>query len=134
MIVTDYDYEPHRRSPFDLGLDRMVALEGDGEFMGKAELREIAENPPNRFKTIRLEGETLPEYGATVRKDGEEIGVLTSPATSPLFGNLGLAILRIDAAVDGIRVEVEMEDGAGAIDGTVDVLAIYDPKKEKPRG
>ena len=26
MIVTDYDYEPHQRTPFDLGLDRFVSL------------------------------------------------------------------------------------------------------------
>jgi aminomethyltransferase len=132
MIVTDYDYEPHQRSPFDLGLDRVVALDGDGEFMGKQELREIAMDPPNRFKTIRLQGEELPEYGAMVTAVGEEIGVLTSPATSPLLGNLGLAILRTDAAADGNEVQVAAA-GGGTIDGTVDVLAIYDPKKEKPR-
>jgi aminomethyltransferase len=131
MIVTDYDYEPHQRSPFDLGLDRVVALDGDGEFMGKQELREIAVDPPNRFKTIRLQGDSLPEYGAAVTANGEEIGVLTSPATSPLFGNLGLAILRTDAAADGSEVQVAA--GTGTIDGTVDVLAVYDPKKEKPR-
>jgi aminomethyltransferase len=132
MIVTDYDYEPHRRSPFDLGLDRVVALDGDGEFMGKQELREIAMDPPNRLKTFRLEGEELPEYGAVVTAAGEEIGVLTSPATSPLLGNLGLAILRTEAAADGNEVQVAAA-GGGTIDGTVDVLAIYDPKKEKPR-
>ena len=66
MIVTDYDYEEHERSPFDLGLDRMVALDAAGEFMGKDELRDVAADPPNRFKTIRLEGDALPEYGAAV--------------------------------------------------------------------
>jgi aminomethyltransferase len=131
MIVTDYDYESHRRSPFDLGLDRVVALDAAGEFMGKQELREIAQDPPNRFKTIRLRGEALPEYGSAVSANGEEIGVLTSPATSPIFGNLGLAILRTDAAADG--TEVEVASPGGPISGTVDVLAIYDPNKEKPR-
>jgi glycine cleavage system aminomethyltransferase T len=63
---------------------------------------------------------------------GQEIGVLTSPATSPLLGNLGLAILRTEAAADGNEVQVAAA-GGGTIDGTVDVLAIYDPKKEKPR-
>lgn len=131
MIVTDYDYEPHQRSPFDLGLDRVVALDAEGEFMGKATLRELAADPPNRFKTVRLEGEVLPEYGATVNRDGEEIGVLTSPATSPILGPIGLAILRTDAAGDGTRVEVAAE--GGAIAGTVDVLALYDPDKRRPR-
>lgn len=132
MIVTDYDYAAHERSPFDLGLDRVVVLGGAGEFMGKEQLREVAQNPPNRFKTIRLAGESLPEYGATVLRDGEEVGVLTSPATSPRFGNIGLAILRTDVAADG--TEVEVAAGDGTIGGTIDVLAIYDPTKQRPRG
>jgi len=131
MIVTDYDYEAHQRSPFDLGLDRVVKLDGAGEFMGKEKLREIAADPPNRFKTIRLEGDALPEYGAAITKDGEEIGVLTSPAESPRYGNLGLAIIRTDMAVDGETVEVDAE--GGSIGGTIDVLAIHDPEKRRPR-
>jgi aminomethyltransferase len=131
MIVTDYDYVPHERSPYDLGLDRFVALNGSGEFMGKEILREIAQSPPNRFKTIRLDGDRLPEYGASVTRDGEEIGVLTSPATSPSLGGIGLAILRADAADDGAAVEVAAE--GAAIVGTVDVMSLLDPNKERPR-
>ncbi|MGH2679954.1 MAG: aminomethyltransferase family protein [Actinomycetota bacterium] len=131
MVVTDYDYEGHQRTPYDLGLDRLVALDAEGAFMGKTALRDVAAAPPNRFKTLRLEGETLPEYGATVRKDGEEVGVLTSPATSPTFGPIGLAILRSDVATDGTRVDVAL--GEGTTGATVDVLAILDPEKRRPR-
>ena len=131
MIVTDYDYEPHQRSPFDVGLDRVVKLDAEGECMGAEKLREVAAEPPNRFKTIRLDGDTLPGYGATVTRNGEEVGVLTSPATSPMFGPIGLAILRTDAAVDGEKVEVALGDGA--VPGVVDVLAILDPDKRRPR-
>jgi aminomethyltransferase len=131
MIVTGYDYQEHERTPFDLGMDRVVALDGPGEFMGKDELREVAKEPPNRFKTLRLQGETLPEYGATVTRDGEEVGVLTSPAESPRLGPLGLAILRADVAADGTRLEVAL--GEGTVGATVDQLALYDPKKERPR-
>ncbi|MEO8476099.1 MAG: aminomethyltransferase family protein [Actinomycetota bacterium] len=131
MIVTDYDYAPHERSPFDLGLDRVVALDADGEFMGKETLRELAADPPNRFKTIRLEGDALPDYGAVITTGGEEIGVLTSPAASPILGPIGLAILRTDAAADGTRVEVAAE--GAPIAGTVDALALYDPEKRRPR-
>jgi aminomethyltransferase len=132
MIVTDYDYEAHQRSPFDLGLDRVVALEGAGAFMGKDELRATAVDPPNRFKTIRLADGPLPAYGAAVFHEGNEVGVLTSPATSPLYGNLGLAILRTGVAADGTQVEIAAE--GGPIPGTVDVLAIHDPEKRRPRG
>ena len=131
-IVTDYDYEPHERTPFDLGLDRLVSLDAEGEFMGKERLRAVAADPPNRFVTIRLDSETLPEYGAAVTIAGEEAGVVTSPATSPMFGPLGLAILRADVAAPGTAVDVAMADGT-TVAGTVDVLAIYDPKKERPR-
>jgi aminomethyltransferase len=129
MIVTDYDYEPHQRSPYDLGLDRVVRL-GCG-CMGDEALAAVAQEPPNRFKTIRLEGDVLPDYGATVRAEGREVGVLTSPAASPLFGAIGLAILEAGHAEDGTRVEVDAD--GGPLPGVVDVLAIYDPKKEKPR-
>jgi aminomethyltransferase len=132
MVVTDYDYESHTRTPYDLSFDRLVAIDKPGEFVGKEKLREVASNPPNRFKTIRLEGSELPEYGAAVTKDGEDVGVLTSPADSPKFGPIGLAILRTDVARDGEAVEVALGDGT--VSGTVDRLAILDPEKRKPRG
>ncbi len=131
MVVTDYDYQAHERTPFDLGMDRVVALDGPGEFMGKDRLREVAFDPPNRFKTLRLEGDTLPAYGAAVTKDGQEVGVLTSPAMSPKLGNIGIAILRTDAAVDGAGLEVAIGDAS--VGATVDVLALYDPQKLRPR-
>jgi len=131
MIVTGYDYDEHERTPYDLGMDRMVALDAAGEFMGKETLREIVLDPPNRFKTIRLDAGALPKYGATVRRDGEEIGVLTSPAASPTLGPIGLAILRTDAAAEGDRVEVAVGDQT--VGGTVDVAALYDPHKQRPR-
>jgi aminomethyltransferase len=132
MIVTDYDYQEHERTPFDLGLDRFVALDAPGDFMGKERLREIAADPPNRFKTLRIEGDAIPGYGVAVTRDGEEVGVLTSSAISPKLGTLGIAILRTDVATDGTRVEVTT-DGE-AVGATVDVLAVYDPEKRRPRG
>ena len=99
--------------------------------MGKDALREVAAAPPNRFKTLRLEGQELPEYGAAVSKEGEPIGVLTSPATSPAYGPIGLAILRSDVAADGTKLDVAL--GEGTIGATVDVLAVHDPEKRRPK-
>jgi aminomethyltransferase len=131
MVVTDYDYAEHERTPYDLGMDRVVALDAPGEFMGKDRLREVAADPPNRFKTLHVDGDTLTEYGATVTKDGEQVGVLTSPAMSPRFGNIGLAVLRSDVAADGGVVDVALGDGT--VRATIDVLAIHDPQKRRPR-
>lgn len=131
LIVTDYDYEPHQRSPYDFGLDRLVALDSPAEFAGKDRLREIAADPPNRFVTLKVHGDVLPDYGAAVTADGQEVGVLTSPTDSPRFGKIGLAVVRSGFATLGTELEVAVEGGsAGA---TVDVLPIYDTNKTRPR-
>ena len=129
LIVTDYDYEAHQRTPYDFNLDRLVRLDAPG--IGKDQLREIAADPPNRFVTLRVDGDELPDYGAAVSKDGREIGVLTSPTDSPRFGKIGLAIVPTDEANVGNRVEVAV--GEGTAPATVDVLPIYDTNKERPR-
>jgi len=130
LVVTDYDYSPHERTPYDLSFDRVVAL-GKVEFLGSDALKAVAENPPRRFKTLRLEGETLPEYGAAVTRDGAPVGTLTSPALSPRFGPIALAILETEVAQDNERVEVAFE--TATMPATVAPLAIYDPEKRRPR-
>ena len=131
LIVTDYDYEAHQRSPYDFGMDRLVALDADVEFVGKERLREIAADAPNRFVTLRVQGEDLPEYGAAVTKDGEEVGVLTSPTDSPRFGKIGIAVVGRDHAAPGTALEVAVGNGTAA--ATVDVLPVYDTDKRRPR-
>lgn len=131
LIVTDYDYEAHQRTPYDFNLDRLVVLDREVEFAGKEQLRAVATEPPNRFVTLKVEGETLPEYGATVTKDGEEVGVLTSPTDSPRYGKIGLAIVNSGHATPGTSLEVAVGDATAA--ASVDVLPIYDTNKTRPR-
>jgi aminomethyltransferase len=130
LVVLEYDYHPHQITPYDLSFDAMVAL-GKVEFLGSAALASVAPSPPRRFKTLRLETQELPEYGVDVTLGGRPVGTLTSPAPSPRFGPLALAILDTAVAVDGRRVEVE--HGEGTIPATVAPLAIYDPGKLRPR-
>lgn len=131
LIVTDYDYEARQRTPYDFNFDRFVRLDAKGEFLGKDRLRTVAKNPPNRFVTLKLRTEDLPEYGAAVRKDGEEIGVLTSPTDSPRFGPIGMAVVPAGEARVGNTLEVAL--GESTIPATVDVLPIYDTEKTRPR-
>ena len=131
LIVTDYDYEAHQRTPYDFNLDRFVRLDAPGEFLGKERLRDVAAAPPNRLVTLRYEADALPEYGAAVTKGGEEIGVLTSPTETPRFGKIGIAIVPTSEAVVGNTVQVAVGDGT--VDATVDVLPIYDTNKDRPR-
>ena len=131
LVITDYDYQAHERTPYDFSFDRVVHL-GGGDFNGKAALEPIAANPPNRFKTLRVGGDVLPGYGAEVLHEGTEIGVLTSPAQSPRFGLIGLAVLDARFAGNGTEVDVALPNGtiAGA---TVDSISIFDPEKKRPR-
>ena len=131
LIVTDYDYEAHRRTPYDFNLDRVVALDRDVDFVGKERLRAVAADPPNRFVTLKFRGETLPEYGAPVTSNGEEIGVLTSPTDSPRFGKIGMAVVPSGHAIPGTALEVAIGDDTTS--ATVDVLPIYDTNKQRPR-
>ena len=130
LIVTDYDYEAHQRTPFDFNLDRFVRFDA-GEFQGRDSLAAVASKPPNRFVTLKVGGDTLPEYGAEVTRDGEEVGVLTSPTDRPAFGKIGLTVLRTDLAAPGTTVQVVAGDETA--DATVDVLPIYDTNKDRPR-
>lgn len=130
LVVLDYDYEANERTPYDLSFDKLVAL-GAVEFIGSDALKAVAADPPRRFKTLRIEGDELPDYGAEVLRDGAVVGTLTSPAVSPRFGPIGLAILEKHLASDGERVEVALEGGTAA--ATVAPLAIYDPEKRRPR-
>ena len=131
LIIYEYDYEPHERTPYDLDLDRLVRLDAGLGFAGEDALRAVAADPPHRFVTLRYESDELPEYGAAVTKDGEEVGVLTSPTDSPRFGKIGLAVIETAQAVVGNTLGVDV--GGEIVPATVDVLPIYDTEKARPR-
>jgi aminomethyltransferase len=127
LIVFEYEYEPGQRTPFDLGLDKMVSFAPGLDYAGRSVLQSLADNPPRRLKTLRLEPGDLPETGSDVTRDGAVVGTLTSPTNSPRFGNIALAIIDSPAAANDTVVSV---DGHTA---TVADLSIFDPTKAKPR-
>jgi aminomethyltransferase len=130
LIFIGYDYFQHETSPYDVGLDKLIRLDG-GDFHGKTALAAEADAPPNRFVTLVVDG-PLPEYGAAVTRAGEQVGTLTSPTESPTLGKvIGLTVLRADLAREGEKVDVAVEGGTAP--ATVAPLPIYDPGKERPR-
>ena len=131
LIVTGYDYEPHERTPYDFNLERLVRLDHGLGFAGEDALRAVAAAPPHRFVTLRYEADELPDYGAVVTRDGEEVGVLTSPADSLRFGPIGLAVIASEHASVGTTLHVAVGDAI--VPARVDVLPIYDPDKQRPR-
>jgi aminomethyltransferase len=129
LIIIAVDYDPGERSPWDLSMDRFITT--DTENVGAAALAERGANPPKRFKTLQIEGDAAPDYGAAVTRDGREVGTVTSPASSPRLGTIGLAILDADVATDGEKVEVAVGDGTAP--AVVAPLSLLDPEKRRPR-
>jgi aminomethyltransferase len=125
LVILEVDYQPGETSPWDVSLDRVIKT--GTECVGAEALAAYGANPPKRFKTLRIEGDAVPEGGASVTKDGAEVGTATSPTLSPAFGPISLAILDAGVSTEGEKVEV-----AGAV-ATVAPICIHDPDKKKPR-
>jgi aminomethyltransferase len=131
LVMVGVEFQGGDVSPYDLSLDRSVLLGSDAEFIGRPALAAVAADPPNRLKTLVVQGDTVPEYGAEVFRGEEVVGTLTSPVASPRFGVIGLAVLRTDQAVNGTVLEVPVE--GGRVKATVADASIHDPDKKKPR-
>ncbi|MGW2783959.1 glycine cleavage system aminomethyltransferase GcvT [Streptomyces populi] len=88
-------------TPFDAGLGRVVKFEKDGDFVGRAALREAAsraeQNPPRVLVGLIAEGRRVPRAGYAVVAGGEVIGEITSGAPSPTLGK-PIAMAYVDAA------------------------------------
>ena len=119
-------------NPFELGFDRLVNLDMEADFIGKAALKRIKEEGPRR-KQIGLILECDPLKGPNTRfwsitQDGAEIGKVTSAVYSPrLKQNIALAMVAADAAVIGNAVDVAT--ASGICKAQMVAFPFYDPKK-----
>ena len=120
-------------NPFELGFDRLVNLDMDAEFIGKAALRKIKQEGPMR-KQVGLVLDCAPLTGPNttfwaIQQDGATIGKVTSAVYSPrLKQNIALAMVATDAATMG--AEVEVLTNTGAVKATMVERPFYDPKKQ----
>jgi aminomethyltransferase len=129
LLFPDVDYFQHKTDPFEVRLDKLVKL----DFIGKEALGRIAqEGTPRLLTTLRIEGDETPEYGAAVTKDGNEVGIVRSPAKSPTFGEQ-LAMAAIDRELAGEGTKVEVALGDGTVSATVGPFPCYDTQKSRPR-
>jgi aminomethyltransferase len=126
FVLNSVDYDPGETDPVDIGLGRFVKLDA-GDFVGRDAVAASLAAGRNVYRTLHFAGD-MPADVAPVMLDGERIGTWRTGSDSPLYGNIGGAILRSDVAVDGLVVEVE---GSPA---TVMPWGLYDPEKTRPRG
>jgi len=134
LLFPDIDYFPHQTDPFEVRLDNVIKLDKAGDFVGRDALRQIAAHgTPRLLTTLRIEGDEVPEYGAAVTLDGQDVGILRSPCQSPTFDMhvIGMAAIDRGLVQDGQHVDVAL--GAGTVSATVAPFPLYDTEKRRPR-
>jgi len=100
-------------SPFEVGLDKMIDLDREDDFIGKqALIRIAAEGPARKLVGIVFDGDpvTFNEHPWTARVDGHIAGTVRAVCHSPRRrANIGLALLETRFADLGTRVEFKGE-------------------------
>lgn len=124
-------------NPYELGLGRLVDLELEAEFIGKAALKAIALKGLSRKQVgIQIGGEPL--IGSNnefwpVLIDGEQVGKVTSAVYSPrLKSNIALAMVAIEHTAIGTALDVMTSSEQRS--ASVVEKPFYDPKKNRPSG
>ena len=120
-------------NPFELGFDRLVNLDMEADFIGKAALRRIKEEGVNRKQIgLIIDGDPLTGPNTTfweISSDGAPIGKVTSAVYSPrLAQNIALAMVSAEHANIGAQVEVVTK--SGPVEATICERPFYDPKKQ----
>ena len=107
-------------NPFQLGLSRLVSLDGDFDFVGKEALREAAKQPPDRRLTgVLIGGDPLPspslrwwDVFSAEGDGGERVGKVRSAVYSlALKKNIGIAMLTCPHDSPGVHLQTADESG-----------------------
>ena len=121
-----------KTNPYELGLDRLVDLEMQADFIGKAALTRIKAAGVQRTQ-VGIIIASDPIKGPNTRfwpinHAGETIGKVTSAVYSPrLERNIALAMVAITHAAIGTELEVVLP--SGPVTATVVERPFYDQKK-----
>ena len=120
-------------NPFELGMDRLVDLSNDNEFIGKSALIKIKEKGIKRKQVgIIIDCDPLKNPNTIfwpIIKDGQNIGKITSAVYSPrLKKNIALGIVSIENCEVGNYVDIKKLDTTNK--ATIVEKPFYDPKKQ----
>ncbi|MEM0991210.1 MAG: glycine cleavage T C-terminal barrel domain-containing protein [Pseudomonadota bacterium] len=132
MLSYHADADIHT-NPFELGLDRLVNLDMEADFIGKAALRRIREQGPKRRQIgLILDGAPLPGPNTRfwpILVAGQTVGKVTSAVYSPrLKQNIALAMIESAHAQLGTKVTVTAKNGT--LSAEIVDYPFYDPRKK----
>ena len=120
-------------NPFELGLDRLVNLETEINFIGKDSLKKIKQNGIKRKQVgVIIECEPLKGPNTNfwpIKNNNTIIGKITSAVYSPrLKKNIALAMISIEQSKIGNKFQVNTNEGV--FNCVVVEKPFYDPKKK----
>ena len=98
-------------NPFEVGLDRLIALDAPHDFIGKAALKKIKRQGISRKQVgLIIDGERLSAPNTRfwpLQAEGTEVGKVTSAVFSPrLKQNIALAMVSVNLAETGTVLKV----------------------------
>ncbi|MGY4876982.1 glycine cleavage T C-terminal barrel domain-containing protein [Vreelandella aquamarina] len=137
MLSYHADADIHT-NPFELGMDRLVNLDMQADFIGKAALQRIKAQGVSR-KQVGLQIDMAPLKGPNTTfwplqsqnpdNRGEVVGKVTSAVYSPrLDVNIALAMVAVEYAELG--TELAIQTSAGPAHAVVVEKPFFDPKKQ----
>jgi aminomethyltransferase len=99
-----------RMSPFDAGLGRVVKLDKQADFVGRAALeRRSTVEAESTLVGLTGEGRRAPRHGYPVLDGETEVGTVTSGALSPTLGHpIAMAYVPPALSEPGTRLAVDI--------------------------
>ena len=99
-------------NPYEANLGRVVKLEKDGDFVGRAALERAAREGPTKLLVgLTMQGRGIARHGYPVQKAGHPSGIVTSGTQSPSLGKaIAMAYVAPGDAETGTIVDVDVRD------------------------
>jgi glycine cleavage system aminomethyltransferase T len=124
-------------NPFEItGLERLVELDNDNEFVSRKALEHIREEGVRqKLVGVNIDGDPLgmwlEDFWPVVDSDRAHVGRLVSASYSPrLECNMGFAWVPIGGSAEGTQIEISSP--GGPMTATVTALPFLDPEKAIP--
>ena len=131
MLSYHADADIHT-NPFEIGLDRLVALDSNINFIGKKALQKIHEEGVKRIQVgLEISGEAFQGPNTIfwpLQKDGKTVGKVTSAVYSPrLKKNIALAMVDVEVSELGQSLDILIDKDIRQ--SVVVEKPFFDPKK-----
>jgi aminomethyltransferase len=99
-------------NPFEAGQGRIVKLDKQGDFVGRAALERVArDGPAKRLVGLTMQGRGIARHGYPVHVGDRRTGIVTSGTQSPTLGKaIAMAYVAPADAEPGTIVDVEIRD------------------------